>query len=56
MGHFGLKWVNYVTGKLYFDQFFEVEEVNSTTRRVFFRDSDDEVEVLNLFYKNIWKL
>ena len=56
MGHFGLKWVNYVTGKLYFDQFFEVEEVNSTTRRVFFRDNDDEVEVLNLFYKSFWKL
>ena len=51
MGHFGSKWVNYVTGKLYFDLFFEVEEVNSTTKIVSFRDNDDEAEVLNLCLK-----
>ena len=48
MGHFGLKWVNYVTGKLYSALFFEVGEVNSTTMIVFFRDNDDVVEVSNL--------
>ena len=52
MGHFGLKWVSYVTGKLYFAQFFEVGEVNSTTMIVSFRDNDDVVEVSNLHESN----
>ena len=52
MGHFGLKWVNYVTGKLYFARFFEVGEVNSATMIVSFRDNDDVVEVSNLYRYN----
>ena len=52
MGHFGLKWVSYVMGKLYFALFFEVGEVNSTTMIVSFRDNDDVVEVSNLLINN----